>query len=558
MAKKNSKKNIEPRSPKNKAQYIKLLKKGQAFHGRSDFINAIKHLNKAMEYDTKNPKLFMLLADSLFKIGNKQAAIQLMGYAIEENPDDPANALILGNAAFNMGFYDIASKIHAHHIRLKPDDYVGYNNYATALREEGKLDEAISMLQDILPRFPQAEELWNTLGSIVGFRDGGRAAIVFFEECLKINPRNHLALNNIAPAYYSVNEIEKSESVTRLALKIQPKLIDPHLYLSTILLRNRQFEEGWKEYQWRYDNKMKITIRNNNLPYWKGEPLKGKKIFVMGEQGIGDEILFTWGYNELIKDAAKVGIACEKRLISLFKNSFPQAFVGETVTKQNLASDAIFRAYPDFDLNEYDYQCTACDIMRYKWQSYEDIKDTSIPSLMPAPEKIAHWKKILDKLPHKISIGVAWRSGIQLANRSRNYTSLLNWEPLLNHPNVNYINIQYGDCDAELKELENETGIKIHVIEDLDLKDDFEGTTAMLKSLDLIIGPPSAPSMQSLMVGAETWFIVVGKPWWCFGDDIPKWGPNSIILEKNDNDPWPEHMKNCALQLQEWLKSKSK
>lgn len=558
MTKKRKKISPEPSPPKNEAQYIKLLKKGIAYHRNSDFINAIKHLNKAMEYDTKNSQLFMLLADSLFKIDNKQAALQVMSHALEANPDDPANVLVLGNAAYNMQFFDLAAKIHAHHIRLSPNDPIGYNNYATALREDGKLNEAISILQDVLPLFPQSVELWNTLGSIVAFRDGKEKAIIFFEESLKLNPENAQALNNIAPAYYSVGNYKKAEEMIRKAIKVQPTMKDPHLYLATLLLSTRQFKEGWEEYQWRHDAKIKLTIRYNQLPYWQGEPLKGKKIFVFCEQGIGDEILFTWHFNELIKEADKVGIACAERLVPLFRSSFPDAQVEKTLTKLNKQSDDIFRAFPDFNLEEFDYQCAACDVTKYKWQRYEDIKDNIIPTLKPDQKIVKHWKKELDKLPHKISIGVAWRSGITLANRSRNYTELLNWKPLLEHPNVNYVNVQYGDCDAELAELEEKTGIKIHNFKDLDLRDDFEATTAMMSSLDLVIGPSSAPTMQSQMAGVETWFIISGMHWWSFGEDKPKWNPKSRILEKNDNDPWSGHMANCASELGKWLKAKRK
>lgn len=540
---------------KAKALYRKHYKKGVFYHKKHDHINAIKHFNKALEYNTDNPEHLALLADNLFKIGNKQAAIQLMMHALEANPNDPKNALVLGNAAYKMEMFDLSSKFHAHHIRLNPNDPVGYNNYATAMREEGRLDEAIELLQSIIPQFPESEELWNTLGSIVAFRDGKAKSIVFFEECLKLNPKNYQVLNNIAPAYYSIGEVEKAEKAVRDSIKVFPGKKDAPLFLSTILFEQKKLEEAWVEYQTRIEDKIKNTLKFNGRPYWHGESLKGKNIFIICEQGVGDEILFSWHFNKVIEEADQVAIGCEKRLIPLFESSFPEAKIFETVTKQNIKYDTLFRTYPGLDLKEYDYQCLAADVTMQYWKSYNDIEDNVIPTLRPDQEKVDYWKKKLDELPHKVSIGVAWRSGITLANRSRNYTALPNWKPLLTHPNVNYINIQYGDCQEELDDFEKRTGVKIHNFEDLDLKDDFEGTTAMMKSLDLIIGPASSPLMQSQMAGVKTWFIVSGNHWWSFGDDIPKWAPNTRLLNKNDNDSWLDHMDMCSNELGKWLQS---
>lgn len=542
---------------KNKTQFRKHYKKGIFFHKKSDFINAIKHLNKALEYNNQNSELFMLLADSLFKIGNKQTAIELMVHALEANPNDPKNALVLGNAAYNMGMFDLASKFHSHYIRLSPNDLIGYNNYATALREEGKFDEAIEMLQGILPQFPKSEELWNTLGSIVSFKEGKGKAIVFFEESLKINPKNHQTLNNIAPAYYSVGDTINAEKAAREAIKYFPKMKDAHLFLSNLLIAQKDFKEGWEEYQWRHDQKIKTTIKLNNIPYWQGEPLKGKKIFIFGEQGIGDEILFSWHFNKTIEEADAVGLACERRLVPLFKSSFPKAKVAMFETKQHLKLDTIFRTFPDFDLKEYDYQCAACDLTRHYWKSYEDVINVT-PNINPNPDLVSKWKNEIDKLPHDISIGIAWRSGIQLANRARNYASILDWAPFLKQKNINFVNVQYGDCSAELEEIEKKHGIKIHNFDGLDLKDDFEGTTAMMKSLDLVMGPGSAPIMQSTFVGMESWFFTIGVPWWCFGDLRPKWAQNALIFPKNDNVLWADYMKEHEPQFINWIKDKRK
>ena len=134
----------------------------------------------------------------------------------------------------------------------------------------------------------------------------------------------------------------------------------------------------------------------------------------------------------------------------------------------------------------------------------------------------------------------------------------MDWEPILKHKNINFINTQYGDCDEELKELEDKTGIKIHNFKELDLKDDFDGTISLMKNLDLCMGPASAPQMQSAMAGIETWFVMLGIPFWSFGDEIPTWRQNSRIIFKDDTQLWPEFIKEKAPEFEKWLKKKRK
>lgn len=559
MTRKKEKKIPEPKAPKTKAQYFKLIKTGKLLYKKGDFVNAIKYFNRSFDYNNSDPNVLILLAESLFRIDKKNAALEILTYALETNPTDPGIVLSLGNAAVGMNFFDLAQRFHKIHISLEPNNTAGYNNYATALREDGKYEEAINLLKDILPIFPQSEELWNTLGSVVAFRDGPKEAIVFYEECLKINPQNDQALNNIAPSYYSIGDHKKAEKSIRKSIKLSPKTKYQHMFLSSLLLQDKRLSEGWEEYKWsHFGNNFDLTIKSNNIPYWQGECLKGKKIFVFGEQGVGDEILFTWLYKNLIKDAQKVGIACQNRLVSLFRSSFPEAQVEQYYFNVNRKLDIEYLHFPDFDLSEFDYQITAGEVARHYWKNYEDIKASGEPILSPKKESIARWQKRIEDLPNNISVGIAWKSGVQLANRSRNYAELMDWAPLLKEKNVNFINVQYGECQEELDELLEKTGIKIHNFKDLDLKDDFEGTTAMMQNLDLVMGPASAPLMQSALSNVESWFFLSQRPFWTFGDEIPKWQPKARVFAKDENEQWSPFMQESAIIFKNWVTEKRK
>ncbi|MCC3860796.1 tetratricopeptide repeat protein [Pseudemcibacter aquimaris] len=546
-------------APKNRAQYNKQVRMGFKLHKQGKNLEALQYFTSAWKYDDTDAKVSIAVADCLAKNGNKTASMNLLEHVLQKNPDNPNIASILGNTALSLNYFDLALKFHNLHMQLEPGEIVPYNNYATALREAGQLDEAIDFLKDVIPIFPDKDALWNTLGATVGFRDGPGHAIVFYEEALKIDPNNKQVLNNIGPAYYSVGEYKKAEEAGLKALKLDPNQADPKLFLFNFYVKQNQYDKAWDYYKGRKTRlHFNYSLRYHGKPYWNGQDLKDKKILIFAEQGIGDEIQFAWLYNQVIKDAKKVGLSCQDRLVNLFKYSFPNADVGSTVFLLNKKLDYNIYTCPDLEIEEYDYLFMAGDLMGQYWHNKEDIQINNKPTLKPNPEIVDKWQIEIEKLPHDISVGIAWRSGLQYAKRARNYASILDWVPFLKEKNINFVNVQYGDCKDELEELEKETGIKIHQIEGLDLKNDIEGTTAMMTSLDLVMGPASAPLMQSGMAGVESWIFSAGDPWWIFHEEYLPYQTNKRVLFKGINDPWPEFMEEQAPKFQKWLKDKRK
>ena len=79
----------------------------------------------------------------------------------------------------------------------------------------------------------------------------------------------------------------------------------------------------------------------------------------------------------------------------------------------------------------------------------------------------------------------------------------------------------------------------------------------MMQNLDLVIGPASAPLMQSALSDIETWFFVSRIPFWTFGDETPKWQPKVKVFAKDENETWSPLMKASSKQFKIWIKSKT-
>jgi len=65
----------------------------------------------------------------------------------------------------------------------------------------------------------------------------------------------------------------------------------------------------------------------------------------------------------------------------------------------------------------------------------------------------------LEPFNEKILVGISWRGGKLSANRNLNYTGLVDWGDLLTDKKIQFVNLQYGECESELIEAENKFGI---------------------------------------------------------------------------------------------------
>ena len=61
------------------------------------------------------------------------------------------------------------------------------------------------------------------------------------------------------------------------------------------------------------------------------------------------------------------------------------------------------------------------------------------------------------------------------------YAQLNQWGPILAAPGVQFVNLQYDECGEELREAERSFGGRIHLWNDLNLKNDQEAVAALFE-----------------------------------------------------------------------------
>tara|TARA_B100001540_G_C15805569_1_gene641932 strand:+ start:1506 stop:3179 length:1674 start_codon:yes stop_codon:yes gene_type:complete len=552
VAKTSRPKKIAP--PKNDQQFLKMLRKGERLYGQTKYQEALAILNTAWGYREKDPYVLALLARCLIRLGERKKALDLLSYALTFDLENSLACDILGNAALDMNMPEVAEKFFKILLQVDPENIGGYNNLASTWRDLHQYDEAIALLQNILPAHPEESSLWNTLATVVSERDGVLTAEPFYLEALRLAPNDYRINNNLMGIHRIKEEYDDAIAAAQRAIKAAPQMVSPHLGLSSTYLLLGELEKGWEEYDWRNNAASTNAIRlPYDVPHWQGEPLSDKTLFISAEQGVGDEILFAMMYPALLQEAKKLIIGVDPRLVPLYKNSFPTADITPYVT-QNIEGRLI-RHYPETDVNnEADFITLCGSIPRYRMATTDAIPRFHNGYLTASDAHKQQWAARISKLPHKMSIGISWRSGKVTGERLKHYSSLSHWQDVLKVKNVNFINVQYGDCAAEINDFTERTGLDLHNFEDLDLRNDFENTAALMQNLDLVIGPASSPQMQAMSAGTPTWWLSIDKPWWLYGQKQPVFAPEgSQVIIKNYEDGWQTTLTNVAQMLQKYI-----
>jgi hypothetical protein len=168
--------------------------------------------------------------------------------------------------------------------------------------------------------------------------------------------------------------------------------------------------------------------------------------------------------------------------------------------------------------------------------------------LVPDPVRVAEYKEKLAKLPGK-KVGVCWRSMMLEAKRAKYFSPIDGWAPVLKTEGISFINLQYGDCAAEIARAADTHGITIHQIEGLDLRNDIEGTAALSAALDLVLSAPTAAAATAASVGAKVWFLTAGRTWPQLGTDEYPWYADTCVLSPENFGDWAALMPMVSAKL---------
>jgi len=470
------------------------------------------------------------------KLGQMGEAETTYRTAIEIDSANPDAQICLSGLLAKTDQLAEAERLLQDVIAKHPQHLVALVNLTTLLIEQERLTEARPLGEraiEIAPDNPDALTNW---GLILAADERYDEAEVIQAKASRLAPTSARILNHLGLAILSQDRIDDAISVFERAREYEPESVMTGHNIAYAQFCKRDYAAAWQNYEGSFEAGVRMPNRVFNVPRWRGPNDSTSKLLVWREQGLGDEITFAAAYPDVCDVVASTVIECDPRLIPLFRRSFPKAEVYAEGTAPQNKFDAhvpqgslglYFRPTPEsFPSNEY---------------------------LVPDPDRVAEFKERLSALGPKPKIGINWTSGLITSERRHWFTSLRDWDPLLQRNDIDIVCLQYGDTAKELDDVMARIGRTIHVLDDLDLRNDIDGLAALSVVLDGAIGTPGASLTLAAACGTAVIQIRRTPEPMFYEDSLG----SRTIVRKAWKQRWPDAIAKVAEALDELLKERA-
>jgi hypothetical protein len=206
--------------------------------------------------------------------------------ALREKPGFVDASYNLGKTLVKIGDLKGAHEAYARALAFDARHPGLRKNLAWVLRELGRLDEAIALLEQASAEAPGDDGLLEHLADAHGERSGSGAALAAYGAAIERLPRSALL----------------------------------HFGRAQLLLALGEWGQGWSEYLWR-----DLVPRKDSAPLPQpgslARDLSGMRLRLIGEQGLGDVLFFLRFAPELTRRGASLVLECQPKLVPLLGRS---------------------------------------------------------------------------------------------------------------------------------------------------------------------------------------------------------------------------------------------
>ncbi len=426
-------------------------------------------------------------------------------------------------------------------------------NRAMALHRKQDYVAAAALYQQVLVNDPSSVQAWTNLGVALRKLTHYQSALNCQLRALELTPDNGLVLNNLANVYKDVNQLEDSVRCAERACELEPNnngywfnlavnlreakkynralevletciSLDPaskpkyewemalcHLYLDNI-------SAGWQAYRSRLETGV-LPRREFACAQWTGEPLTGKKVWVVTEQGFGDTFFAARYLRPLVEVGAQVIFECKQPLWRLM-SCLPIQLVEPEIKKA--AGEAC---------DYYVYLMDLPGIFDAQGWVVPSPVELKIPAV--AREKFRH---LIPADAGFFNVGIVWSGSETFADNLRRSPGLPHFLQLAGLPRVRLYSLQKGAREKEL----DQRFARSFIVDLAPHLQDFADTAAAVSQLDLIVMSDSAVAHLTASLGKPVWNLLHSNPYWMYGLDADSthWYPTMQFIRQHKSGDW--------------------
>ncbi|HML13952.1 MAG TPA: hypothetical protein VK456_11620 [Xanthobacteraceae bacterium] len=332
----------------------------------------------------------------------------------------------------------------------------------------------------------------------------------------------------------------------RRAHALLPNAPQVRLNLALALLRLGDYREGLALYEARLDKPTWSAFATaqsraaaSQLLLRPRDPVGGRRVLVLAEQGLGDAIMAARYVPLLAQRGARIALACNPTL---------RPFFARVPGIETLLSPPADQPLAQINLAALAFDVWVPLLSLPRWFG---IDATNIPAEVPywSPDaaRVAYWRErfAADGRPGAAKIGLVFAANPASANHAERSMQVPDLGSLLALDGVDFVNLQHGAAGREL------AAAALGVIDPLAAEVPLDEYAAALAATDLLITVDTMAAHCAGAMGHPVWIAVPFSPQWTWGFDRPAtpWYPSARLFRQTKPRTWTEAIEEIASAL---------
>jgi tetratricopeptide (TPR) repeat protein len=431
-----------------------------------------------------------------------------------------------------------ALKLYDKALAIDPGLFMALNNRGNVLQELGDFQQAFASFSKAIDLNPQFHQAFYNRGALLQELKQFDSALKDYDAAIDLD-------RNMKQAYFNRGSVQEqrmyfmeAKNDFETAIALDHNFANAYFNLALLTLKLEQFNEGWSLYEWRWNSDdflgFHLTSSRKKIPLnqFKLKDITGLRVMLWNEQGVGDDVFFMpwvqkmWSHS--LVEKFEVICRVEKRLLPLFRRSFP-----------NLQFTGHQTQVPE---DQYDLHLPIGSLPHLMDQIESKYSDQyqSTQAYLKADKEVSNNIRLgLKKSPKRVLIGISWRSKNPKTGAPRSI-DLLKLVRTLNFPNVDFVNLQYGEVKDDIKNVLDQTGIVVHEYPGLDVGKDLDGLANIISACDAVVSVDNTTVHLSGALGVHTYVMLPLIADWRWGLNRNKalWYPNVELFRQLDRGNW--------------------